>query len=219
MIQKCVCYFFLGLCVFLFMESSCLGCSKLESGRLTGYQNSRDTGTATPSGGSNHFILWIELKISYRRKRPYRNPLRQWKKQLRRLKKQNNRFLKKQRDNRKSLRNDPIGSEPENLDESVHSVEDMPVVKKLGRPATIKTNHILCPTENCRGFRVLGPHKDHRIVGRGTYPTKNGERRQLYYCQLCDTTFSETRGTVFFGLKTPSETVYRAIACLPKVPA
>jgi IS1 family transposase len=50
-------------------------------------------------------------------------------------------------------------------------------------------------------------------VGNGTYPA-GGVRRQLYRCQLCRTTVSETQGTVFFGLKTPEETVYRALTCL-----
>jgi IS1 family transposase len=65
----------------------------------------------------------------------------------------------------------------------------------------------------CRGFARLGFHPDHRIVGCGTYATRSGTR-QLYRCAWCQTVFSETQGTVFFGLKTPEETVYRALACL-----
>ena len=36
----------------------------------------------------------------------------------------------------------------------------------------------------------------------------------MFECQWCHTKFSETRGTVFFGLKTPSETIYHALGCL-----
>ena len=36
----------------------------------------------------------------------------------------------------------------------------------------------------------------------------------MYQCQLCKKRFSETQGTVFFGLKTPAQTVYRALASL-----
>jgi len=36
----------------------------------------------------------------------------------------------------------------------------------------------------------------------------------MFQCQWCKNPFSETLGTVFFGLKTPSETIYRALACL-----
>jgi len=36
----------------------------------------------------------------------------------------------------------------------------------------------------------------------------------MYQCQWCQTRFSETQGTVFFDLKTPHETVYRALKAL-----
>ena len=35
------------------------------------------------------------------------------------------------------------------------------------------------------------------------YETKGGDRRRLFECQLCEKTFSETRGSFLFGLKTP----------------
>jgi len=92
-------------------------------------------------------------------------------------------------------------------------VEPLPPQRRRGRPATIPTNHVFCPQKTCRGFGQLGPHPDHRIVGYGTYTTRSGQR-QLYRCQWCHTVFSETQGTVFYGLKTPEETVYRALAAL-----
>lgn len=85
--------------------------------------------------------------------------------------------------------------------------------QQQGRPAEIPTGHILCPVQTCRGHGKLGGDPNHRIVGAGTYATRSG-KRQMYQCQWCRTRFSETQGTVFFGLKTPQETVYRALACL-----
>ena len=66
--------------------------------------------------------------------------------------------------------------------------------------------------EGCRGYGILGPHPDHWIVGAGTYLTKANGRQQMFQCQWCETRFSETQGTVFFG--TPQETVYRALKAL-----
>ncbi len=86
--------------------------------------------------------------------------------------------------------------------------------KKAGRRATVATNHIFCPTEGCRGYGHLGPHPNHRIVGCGTYTTQWGQRRQMFKCMWCGQRFSETQGTVFFGLKTKDEVVYRAITAL-----
>jgi IS1 family transposase len=48
-------------------------------------------------------------------------------------------------------------------------------------------------------------------VGHGTYTTVHGEERQMYLCNVCDKPFSETAGTVFFGLKTPTRTVCLAL--------
>jgi len=36
----------------------------------------------------------------------------------------------------------------------------------------------------------------------------------MFQCQWCKNPFSETLGTVFFGLKISSETICRALACL-----
>src|SRR3990172_11003920 len=36
----------------------------------------------------------------------------------------------------------------------------------------------------------------------------------MYRCNWCGQRFSETHGTVFYGLKTPHETIYRALHCL-----
>jgi len=51
----------------------------------------------------------------------------------------------------------------------------------------------------------------HDIVGYGTYTTTHGETRQMYQCNVCEQPFSETAGTPFFGLKTPTRTVCTAL--------
>jgi IS1 family transposase len=93
-------------------------------------------------------------------------------------------------------------------------VEELPLRNKLGRKPSLTTNHVFCPTEGCRGHNVTGPHPDHWIVGAGTYNVKGGDKHQMYRCNWCGQWFSETYGTVFYGLKTPQETVYRALHCL-----
>ncbi len=123
----------------------------------------------------------------------------------------NRRLLKKSGKESPKTGDDPqAGSDVE----STRNIGEIPARNKLGKPATIETNHVFCPTEGCRGFHVLGPHQNHWIVGAGTYTTKGEERRQMFQCQWCKAIFSETRGTVFFGFKTPSETIYRALASL-----
>lgn len=46
-----------------------------------------------------------------------------------------------------------------------------------------------------------------------TYLTKSGQRR-IFRCKACQTTFSETRETVFFDLRTPEEKVIMALKML-----
>lgn len=87
----------------------------------------------------------------------------------------------------------------------------LPARRGPGRPRTIPTDHICCPYEGCTAHGRPGSHPAHDIVGRGTYTTAHGERRQLYQCLVCGRSFSETAGTVFFGLKVPSRTVCIAL--------
>ena len=86
-----------------------------------------------------------------------------------------------------------------------------PAKRGLGRPRTIPTDQVCCPSEECSSYGILGPHPDHDIVGRGTYTTVHGEKRQLYLCQVCGRSFSETAGTPFYGLKTPTKMVCIAL--------
>jgi len=83
--------------------------------------------------------------------------------------------------------------------------------RRRGRRRTIPTDQVCCPHETCMSYGLLGPHPKHDIVGYGTYITAHGERRQMYRCQICGQPFSETAGTVFFGLKTPTRTVCIAL--------
>ena len=80
-----------------------------------------------------------------------------------------------------------------------------------GRPCTIPTAHKCCPGEECLAYGRFGDDPIHDIVGNGTYPTKLGEKRQMYKCNVCGQPFSETAGTIFFGLKTPTKTVCTAL--------
>ena len=86
-----------------------------------------------------------------------------------------------------------------------------PAKRWLGRPRTIPTDQVCCPSEACSSYGVLGPHPDHDIVGCGTYTTTHGEKRQMYECRVCGKRFSETAGTPFYGLKTPTKRVCMAL--------
>ena len=61
------------------------------------------------------------------------------------------------------------------------------------------------------------PH--YRLMNRGniraisTYLTQS-ETRRIFLCNACDGTFSETRDTVFFDLRTPEEKVVMALKML-----
>jgi hypothetical protein len=62
-----------------------------------------------------------------------------------------------------------------------------------------------------------GPH--YRLMNRGnisaisTSLTQSGQRR-IFHCSKCESTFSETRDTVFFDLWTPEEKVMMALKML-----
>jgi len=80
-----------------------------------------------------------------------------------------------------------------------------------GRPRTIPTAHRCCPHEGCRAYGRLGDDPLHDVVGCGTYTTVHGEVRQMYRCKVCGRPFSETAGTPFADLKTPTQTVCMAL--------
>ena len=80
-----------------------------------------------------------------------------------------------------------------------------------GRPRTIPTAHKCCPRQECAAYGKFGDDPLYDIVGDGTYTTMHGEQRQMYKCNVCGQPFSETAGTPFFGLKTPTRTVCIAL--------
>jgi hypothetical protein len=171
-----------------------------------------------PSECSGIAVIWAEVIVFCRRQRPCRNPLRRLRKKLRAEKRKERRLLKGGDQEVSAAKAVPVVKEEPEVELEATPVADAPEQfppgKKRGKKATIPTNHVFCPNESCRGYQVSRHHPDHRIIGAGTYTTKWGQRRQLYRCQLCKKPFSETQGTVFFGLKSPEETIYRALACL-----
>ena len=86
--------------------------------------------------------------------------------------------------------------------------------QKRGRPAKICTEQVCCVSPGCQGYGKFGSDPAHWIVGAGLYSTKSNGQQQMYRCEWCKQRFSETQGTVFFGLKTPAETVCRALVAL-----
>jgi len=72
----------------------------------------------------------------------------------------------------------------------------------------VNLDEFFCPNEAC---------SDYGKRGRGNIVLKERYGKQntaLLRCKTCNKTFSENRGTPFFGLHTPKETVLRALAML-----
>ena len=65
-----------------------------------------------------------------------------------------------------------------------------------------------CPHEDCPDYGKVGQGNitlSHRYGHQGTY---------LLWCKSCQRTFSEHRGTPFFGLRTPREKILLGLRCL-----
>ena len=67
-----------------------------------------------------------------------------------------------------------------------------------------------CPNPDCSLYNRM--HKGN-VSAISTYMTQSGKRRILY-CSQCEQSFSETRDTVFFDLRTPEEKVMMALKML-----
>jgi hypothetical protein len=63
-----------------------------------------------------------------------------------------------------------------------------------------------CPNAKCPLFKLMDRGN---VSAISTYMTESGKRR-IFRCQRCETTFSETRDTVFFDLRTSEEKVLMA---------
>lgn len=66
-----------------------------------------------------------------------------------------------------------------------------------------------CPYEDCPMYGRVGAGN---IWRHGTYGGNRGKKR--FICRACGRTFSSTRGTMFYKLRTPRETILRALAML-----
>src|SRR5438128_2491165 len=67
-----------------------------------------------------------------------------------------------------------------------------------------------CPNPDCSLYNRM--HKGN-VSAISTYMTQSGKRRILH-CTQCEKSFSETRDTVFFDLRTPAEKVMMALKML-----
>ena len=65
---------------------------------------------------------------------------------------------------------------------------------------------LYCPNPTCPQF---GQADDHQLERHAYYGSK---RRAIYLCRACGKTFSQRRGTFFFGLQTPRQQVLQALA-------
>jgi transposase-like protein len=67
-----------------------------------------------------------------------------------------------------------------------------------------------CPHPDCASYRLLNRGN---VSAISTYLTQSGKRR-IFRCKDCEGTFSETRATVFFDLRTSAEKVMMALKML-----
>ena len=67
-----------------------------------------------------------------------------------------------------------------------------------------------CPNPDCSHSRLMDRGN---ISAISTYLTQSGTRR-IFRCSGCEQPFSETRDTVFFGLRSPEEKVMMALKML-----
>ena len=67
-----------------------------------------------------------------------------------------------------------------------------------------------CPNPDCSHYRLMDRGN---ISAISTYLTQSGKRR-IFRCSACEQPFSETRDTVFFGLRSPEEKVMMALKML-----
>lgn len=67
-----------------------------------------------------------------------------------------------------------------------------------------------CPNPKCSQYQLINRGN---ISAIATDLTQSGKRR-IFRCHVCQTTFSETRETVFFDLKTPEEKVMMALTMI-----
>ena len=64
-----------------------------------------------------------------------------------------------------------------------------------------------CPNEQCKSYGLRGQGN---LVKAGTYKN-HGVDRQMFKCKTCQSRFSETRNTIFFGSHYSEETIHNII--------
>src|SRR5213594_919352 len=67
-----------------------------------------------------------------------------------------------------------------------------------------------CPNPDCKYHNLM---KQGNISSIATYMSESGKRR-IFKCSKCEKSFSETRDTVFYDLRTPEERVMMALKML-----
>lgn len=67
-----------------------------------------------------------------------------------------------------------------------------------------------CPNPDCRDYKRM---KAGNISSIATYMSESG-RRRIFKCSKCEKSFSETRDTVFYDLRTPEEKVMMVLKML-----
>jgi transposase-like protein len=74
----------------------------------------------------------------------------------------------------------------------------------------IITANKFCDNKKCPDYRQTN---NDNIIGFGHSP--NGVQR--YRCKTCEVTFTETKGTIFYGRHTPRKDILEALAMLADV--
>jgi transposase-like protein len=67
-----------------------------------------------------------------------------------------------------------------------------------------------CPDETCPDYGKRQSDHQHNVIKYGK--TKAG--RQRYKCKTCDTTFTETKGTIFYRRRTPEDEIIDTLALI-----
>jgi transposase-like protein len=67
-----------------------------------------------------------------------------------------------------------------------------------------------CPDETCPDYGKHQSDQQHNIIKYGK--TKTG--RQRYKCKTCGSTFTETKGTIFYRRRTPEDEIIDTLALI-----
>ncbi len=169
-----------------------------------------DTGHVSDFGCQE--TLWLRHVNVLRRHRQHRNPKRH-SKCSRRSTRVRNSTVQPLGDTKNAAVTSTNETDQKTLVSTLTEKPSQTPGKKRGPKPKVKVDHVACPNKTCQAHGKFGDDPQSHIVGNDTYAAC-GEMRQLYLCQLCKTTFSETKHTAFFGLKTDRKTVCRVLKSL-----